>query len=332
MYRGYNNTKGYDTMADKPKTPSTGGAVKKRQYSGNHTGKARPEGRNAGDQLQDFGKKPQHKGEQRRNPAQKPQSAGQTPENGVKKKQRIAKRPGGFAIRIKAPASDVTKLTLKICITAAALMAAVTLFIAGADLRPSEIAQGFRDKNAFLHASGRGYPIEIHGSRTVRAQHVTCGTAVLTDVSYTLYDGRGREVITESHHFTSPSMECAGKYSLLFDRPGQSYVLRNLTGTACSGSLEDSIICGAVSESGKFALVTNSELINANVNVFSRDGRQIYKWKSVENKISDVTVSPSGRHIALSGVSTRKGVMIYTVIVQEIGGLFDQVKTVFGLW
>lgn len=244
---------------------------------------------------------------------------------GAEKKERrhARKRSGGILERagfeIVPPDGNAVKLAVKLAMTAAAVAAVLLMLLAGADLSPSAVLQGMKDKHAFTHASGRGFPIEVHGSHAIGTACVTKGTAVLTDTSFTIYDSKGREVVNESHHIASPLMENAEKFSLLYDKMGKKFMLRTLSGKKCSGETEDSIICADVAPTGRFAFVTSSELTNAKVAVYSSEGEIIHRWKSVDNKLSDIALSPSGKYVAVSGVSAKNGVLVSSVIIQQVG-------------
>ena len=216
---------------------------------------------------------------------------------------------------------DLMKLTVKGTFFVAAAFALLMLLITGADFRFSSLSRGFRDKYSYMHASGQGFPVDILGTRTVKASRVTNGTALLTDTTFSVYDGRGREAVADSHSFSSPAMENAGVYSLLFDRMGKDYLVRTISGVVSKGRVEDSIICADISSSGGFVLVTNSETTDARVLAFSSADKTEpdHKWKSVDYKISDAAISPSGKYIALTGVSVKNGEITSTVIVQKIG-------------
>ena len=235
-------------------------------------------------------------------------------------KKGIAKRSvKKTGISFGFPGNDRMKIMAKCAVTAAAAVALLMLMIVGADLRPSAVINGFKDKYAFLHASGQGFPVEISGSRAIKVSRLKNGTALLTDITFSVYDTQGREVVSDSHSFGSPAMETAGVYSLLFDRMGKDYALRTISQIIAKGTAEESIICADVSESGHFVLVTTSQTTNAKVTVFSAKGQTKHKWKSVDYKISDVAISPSGKYIALCGVSSKNGNLVSTVIVQKVG-------------
>ncbi len=210
-------------------------------------------------------------------------------------------------------------LAVKAVVVGAAMLSLLMLIIVGADLRPSALLQGIRNKYAFTHASGDGFPVEFTGGKILGVSEVTKGTAVLTAARCTVYDGMGREVDVVNHGLSSPAMKSSGSYVLLFDSMGSDYKLRTLSGDICKGKTENSIICADVSRSGVFAFVTNSATNNARLVVYSSEGKVLHKWKSVNYKISDVALSPSGKYVAICGYSTKKGVLFSNVLIQQVG-------------
>ena len=215
--------------------------------------------------------------------------------------------------------NNTLMLAVKGAVVVAALFSLLMLAVVGADLRPSAVIQGAKNKYAFTHATGDGFPVDIPGGKILGVSEVTKGTAVLTSTKCTIYDGKGREVTTATHSLSSPAMKSAGGYILLFHSMGEDYILRTLSGVACKGKVENSIICADVSNAGVFAFVTTSDTNNARLLVCSPDGKIIHKWKSVDYKIADVAISPSGEYIALCGYSAKDGVLVSTVIIQQVG-------------
>lgn len=259
--------------------------------------------------------------------------ADKTPENvweKVTKKANILsdrlKRKGTVLFhRINAfrlPFRDIdVKTAGKLAVTAAAVLALAAVMISGADLSPAAIVRGARDKRALSAASGEGFPFDVRGSRALSMERVSNGTAVLTDTSCTVLNRDGKEVISETHYMANPVMKTADRYILLFDKKAKSYHLCTLSGRICSGQVDHSIITGAVSRSGNFALVTKHDTANAHVYVFSKAGDVLHKWKSSVYHISDITVSPSGHLIAMCGVAAdNDGNLRSSVIIQKVGG------------
>lgn len=221
----------------------------------------------------------------------------------------------------RLPVNDnLFQTVIKLTITAAAVAAIAFAGLSDADISVRGTVRGFKDKRVLSHASGQGYPAEINGSRSIDADTVSHGTAVLTDTAYTVYDVKGRELISQTHYLASPAMKTADRYTLLFDRSGTAYTLKTLSGNVCSGETDYSIVAGALSRSGRFAFVTNYDTAHSYVHVFSKNGKSLHKWKSGSYHISDISISPSGHTVAMCGVTTENGKLKSAVIIQKVGG------------
>lgn len=66
----------------------------------------------------------------------------------------------------------------------------------------------------------------------------------------------------------------------------------------CSGS----ILTGAVNKNGYFALVTEEKGFKAQIIVYNKNGKELYKWHSAENYITDVDISDSNDMVIASTV------------------------------
>ena len=126
------------------------------------------------------------------------------------------------------PGSYDIKLVVNAAVVAAALLSLLLLVAVGADLRPSALVEGYRNKYAFIHASGDGFPVDITGGRIISVSGVSSGTAVLTTSKCLVLDGKGRTVTSEGHLLASPAMAPSCGYILLFDSLGKDYSLRTL--------------------------------------------------------------------------------------------------------
>ncbi len=236
----------------------------------------------------------------------------------IRTARRLLRRVNSFRLLFR----DIdVKTAVKLAISGAAVVAVGALFVAGADLSPAAIVRGAGDKYALSHATGDGFPVDIDGSRAIAAERVSNGTAVLTDTACTVLNYDGKEVLSETHYMANPVMKTADRYLLLFDRKSTTYTLRTLSGSLCTGKTDHPIITGAVSHTGRFALVTKHDTAHAHVCVYDKSGALLHKWKSSVYHISDIAVSPSGSLIALCGVTTTdEGQLRSCVIVQKVGG------------
>ena len=219
------------------------------------------------------------------------------------------------------PDSGKAKVLVKLIFASLALVSVIFFIASGADLSPSAIVQGVKDKSVLAQADGDGYPVEIEGSRTVDIENISNGTAVLTDSNYMVLNDRGQVVVSDAHYMASPVMKNEGRYTLLYDENSKSYMLRTLSGSVVSGKTDYSIVTGALSRSGKFAMVTYHDTAFSNVSVYSKSGRVLHQWKASNYYITDVAVNSSGSHIAMCCVTVNNGEMQSSIIIQKLGGM-----------
>lgn len=209
----------------------------------------------------------------------------------------------------------------KLVILGAAVAAVGLLAAARVELSPAAMVRGFRDKQVLETATGDGFPFRTDSGRVLSVARVKGGTAVLTDASCVMLDKKGREAVDHTHYMADPVMKNADRYTLLYDPRAKAYMLCTLSGTLCRGNAAMPIIAGAVSPSGVFALVTRHDTANAHLDVYDKTGQPLHRWKSPTYYISDVAVSPSGRLVAMCGVTAADdGALRSAVIIQKVGG------------
>ncbi|MDD6395787.1 MAG: DUF5711 family protein [Firmicutes bacterium] len=231
----------------------------------------------------------------------------------VKRSMNAVNFDGSLLDSIKA------KTLVKLIFAALALFSVIFLIVSRADLSPSAIVSGIRDKRILSQADGEGYPVEIEGSRSVDIESVSNGTAVLTDTNYMMFNDKGQKVASYAHYMASPAMKIAGRYTLLYDEGNMSYSLKTLSSSILSKKSDNSIITAALSRTGRFVLVTNHETAFSEVSVYSKSGNLLHRWRSGNYYINAVTMSESGSHIAMCGVTTENGIMKSVVIIQKVG-------------
>lgn len=218
------------------------------------------------------------------------------------------------------PDSQTAKITVKLVLAAVAAVALLAVMLGGADLSPAAIAHNAADKRMLINASGNGYPVRVEGSRAISVEEIPNGTAVLTDTNLMYFDKNGKEINSIAHYMALPVMKNGGRYSLLYDQKSLSYTLETLSGPVISGKTDDSIITGAISRSGRFALVTNYDTAFSYVLVLDKGGHVLHRWKSTNCQITSIDISPSGSYIVMSGITTDSGEATGLVIVQKVGG------------
>ncbi len=222
------------------------------------------------------------------------------------------------------------KTLVKLIFASLALFSFIFLIVSRADLSPSAIVSGVRDKKILSQADGEGYPVEVEGNRSIAIESISNGTAVLTDTNYMVFNDKGQEVVSYAHYMASPAMKTAGRYTLIYDEGNMSYSLKTLSSSILTKKSENSILAADLSRTGRFVLVTNHDTAFSEVSVYSKSGDLLHQWRSSNYHITAAAISESGSHIAMCGVTTENGEMKSCVIIQKVGGDKNLQEYTFG--
>lgn len=171
---------------------------------------------------------------------------------------------------------------------------------------PVGIIENIQNITALLGSGG--YPISLESSNTVNA--VSRGTSyyyVLTDTRLNAFSGGGKEIYSYAHGFENPVLKTSKTRAMVFDQGGDEVLIYNLASLKGSLKTESEIITANISDSGTYAVVTQSDTYASAVSVYDKRNKLIYEWYSSEDTVNNVAVSPSGKKIAVSSFNASSG-------------------------
>lgn len=152
------------------------------------------------------------------------------------------------------------------------------------------------------------YPIAVSGSQTLSVVPMGNYYLHLTDTHFSAYSSAGKILFSDAHGYEKPVLSTSKGKSLLYNQGGKQFSVYNLNGIQRDSDTKNEIICGAISDSGNFAIATYSESYASQVTVYNKRYKQIYEWYSAEDTINNVAISSSGRKIAVSTFNSSSGV------------------------
>ena len=162
--------------------------------------------------------------------------------------------------------------------------------------------------NLVATAGSGSYPIAVSGGETLSVVTVGNYYYVLTDTHISAYSSAGKQLFSQSHGFEKPVITVSKAKALIYGVGSHEYMIFDPSGLKNSAETENEIICGAVSDSGVYALVTYSSNYASQVNVYSKRHKEIYKWFSANDTVNNVPLSSSGRKLAVSTYNSSSGV------------------------
>ena len=192
----------------------------------------------------------------------------------------------------------------KVIVSAVAVIAVVLIIIEA--LMPAGLFQTV--SNAVTTIGTGSYPIAVSGGETLSVVPISNYYYHLTDTHISAYSNGGKILFSEAHGYERAVL-CASKgRALIYNQGGKEFLIFNLKGEKYSLKTEDEIICGDISDSGTFAVVTYSPSYASAVTVYNSRGKIVYEWYSAENTINSIAVSSSGKKIAISTYNSTSGV------------------------
>ncbi len=124
------------------------------------------------------------------------------------------------------------------------------------------------------------------------------GLAVAGEYSVTVFTATGRQTVSANLHYENPVAVGAGKYLLVYDLGGTRYSLYNSYTQVYDGKSEFPINGAAVSDSGRYALISSSENYASVVSLYS-DSFSLLNRYLKKGYVMDVAITEKGDRVAI---------------------------------
>lgn len=195
------------------------------------------------------------------------------------------------------------KRKLKLTAIALAVVTVVVLFLH--IIMPAGIIEGISTATAVLGAGN--YPIELNSTETVNCISRGSYYYVLSNKNIDAYNNSGKHIFQYTHGYENPVMKVSACRVLVFEQGKTEALVFGLKGLKSTVTTEKPIITGAVSDSGRYALATQSDKYASAVTVYDKKDRSVYEWYSAEDTVNNIVISPNGKKIAVSAFNVTAG-------------------------
>jgi hypothetical protein len=172
------------------------------------------------------------------------------------------------------------------------------------------------------------FPISMSGE--MPQQLITAGNSLVlrtTDEVF-FFDKNGSTQHSFTHRYTNPVLKSGGSRLLTYDRGGYGYRVDSSSGLHYSGRTESSLITGAISSRGSYALAVSETRYACSVIVSSRSNEEILRWYSVDDQIVDMSFSDDGSLLALACVGFEDNSLVAKVYILQVNKSTDEEKAV----
>ncbi len=172
---------------------------------------------------------------------------------------------------------------------------------------PAGVVQTFSNLTALVGTGG--YPIGVSGSETLSVVPMNNYFYHLTDTHISAYSSAGKILFSDAHGFEKAVLSTSKGRALVYSQGGKQFMIYDLKGKKASLETKNEIICGAISDSGNYAIVTYSDSYASAVTVYSKRNKVLYEWYSAEETVNNVAIAASGKKIAVSTYNSSSGTL-----------------------
>ena len=173
-----------------------------------------------------------------------------------------------------------------------------------------------------------GFPISLNGEVPQELTSSSGSLILRTSDEIIFFDASGSTQHSFTHRYTNPVMKTGSGRLLTYDRGGYGYRIDSSSGLHYTGRTESTLITGAISGRGSYALAVAETRYACSVIVNSRSNEEILRWYSVSDQIVDMSFSENGSTLAIACVGFENNSMVAKVYILDVSTSTTQEKAV----
>ncbi len=133
------------------------------------------------------------------------------------------------------------------------------------------------------------FPLKISNYESCQIATLENSVAVIDDMNFFIYSADGENLADKQLNYSNPILETNNRKALIYDMGGTSFRLESKYKNLYTRKSDDTIILARLGHSENVAVVTKSDKFVSVMTVYNGSGEEIFKWKSVDSRIIDVT-------------------------------------------
>ncbi len=173
-----------------------------------------------------------------------------------------------------------------------------------------------------------GFPISLNGEVPQEITSSNGSLVLRTSDEIIFFDVSGSTQHSFTHRYTNPVMKVGSGRLLTYDRGGYGYRIDSSSGLHYTGRTESTLITGAISERGSYALAVSETRYACSVIVNSRSNEEILRWYSVSDQIVDMSFSGNGSQLAIACVGFENNALVAKVYILDVSKSTTKEKAV----
>lgn len=156
-------------------------------------------------------------------------------------------------------------------------------------------------RNANAEAEGE-FGLNVSGGVDYHAGFINDNLLILCDKYLYIYDSEGELQDSRQHAYSNAVMKINGSRALVYSHNGTSFRVDTPNGNVYEAQTELPIWIGVIDDTGRTAIVTESETYACRLNIYDQNGTRMYSRDCVE-RLSDISFFENGCIFSTIGAS-----------------------------
>ncbi len=161
--------------------------------------------------------------------------------------------------------------------------------------------------NSLKVIGGGSYPISVESTDAVNTVSKNNYYYLLTNNSINAYSNAGKKIFSYTHGFENPVLKTSKTRAIVFEQDSNQALIFTLEGLKSTVEVKHKIKNAAVGDDGTYAFVTSADNYAAAVSVYKKNGELVYEWFSSKDLVNNIAISPNGKKIAVSTITSQIG-------------------------
>ena len=181
---------------------------------------------------------------------------------------------------------------------------------------PTGVVEYISSKIA-LSKSGGSFPIEDNFSSGRKIYYSNGSLLVVTESDLKCFNKTGNLIYSRSHGFSDPVVKTSKIRTLIYGLNDSHYRIETPEEEVISKKTENNmaVISGDIANNGEYVLATEANEDIALVTAFSKDGAETFKYHSVNNYVTNVSISDNGSRLCVVSLSTKNAEFVSKIMI-----------------
>ena len=163
--------------------------------------------------------------------------------------------------------------------------------------------------------SGDGYPYSLNSVSVENMDMMGSDLLLLTDTNLTVLDRTAKTRSAIQHNYSNPQMALNNGRIAVYDRSGKNFRVQTKKEVLFEKELDEDITVCDVGKKGNVAVATIGKTSKSCVTVYNSSFNEVFKWKSANDYIMALALSPNGKSVAVATVNADTGDIYSTVLI-----------------